>query len=498
MAKQEKTDEKAETAAKTDSETVTETPEPSPIITEHELRLNGKTLRYTVTAGRLPIKNDKGDSEAHLFFMAYTKIREEGENDANRPLTISFNGGPGSSSVWLHFGALGPKRAAMNPDGSLPPPPYRVSDNEYTWLDATDLVFIDPVGTGYSRAKDEDTAKKFYGVEGDIQCLGEFIRLFLTRYQRWSSPLYMAGESYGTTRAAGLAGHLIEKGIAFRGIFLISTVLNFQTIVLGPGNDLPFALFLPTYTATAWYHKRLPADLQKRALPDLLREAEAFAEGVYAAALMKGDRLAETERTRIARQLSRYTGLSVAYIERAELRIDPHRFRKELRRDEGIIIGRLDSRLTGREGRGNAEATEFDPSNAAIRPPYTAIFNAYIREELKYESDLPYEILGGLYQQWDWGKTNHYADTANALRSALAKNPHLKIFNASGYYDLATPHFAAEYTFAHMHLDPALRQNIEIFYYEAGHMMYIESGSLVKLRADVAGFMNKTTDNNHD
>jgi carboxypeptidase C (cathepsin A) len=479
-------DDKAE--AKKAEEKKPEEPEKPPIVTQHEVTIGGKTLRYCVTTGTIPVRNDKEEIEARLFYMAYALETKTPVDE--RPLMFSFNGGPGSSSVWLHLGALGPKRVVLNDDGSLPPPPYRLTPNEFTWLEQTDLVFIDPPGTGYSRAKDEETAKKFYGVDGDIQCLGEFIRLFLTRHQRWASPLYLVGESYGTTRGAGLAGHLIDRGIAFNGVLLISTVLNFQTLVFGAGNDLPYALFLPTYAATAWYHKRLADEFQSRDLGDFLAEVEAFAEKDYALALMKGDRLEAEERDRLAEILARYTGLSAKYIARRELRIEIYRFCKELLRDEGLTVGRLDSRLTAREGRHAAETPDFDPSMTAIRPPYTAAFNDYVRRELGYESDLPYEIMGGLYGKWDWGKGNQYTDTATALRGAIARNPHLRVFVASGRYDLATPYFAADYTFSHMGLDPSLRKNIEVCYYPAGHMMYIESGSLAQLKRDVAAFVN--------
>jgi carboxypeptidase C (cathepsin A) len=483
----EQTSDKKENADKAEKQ------EPSPITTHHELTIGEKTLQYEVTTGRLPLKNEKDETEAHVFFIAYSLVTDAtGPAQEKRPLMFSFNGGPGSSSVWLHLGALGPKRAPLNPDGSLPPPPYALVPNEYTWLEHTDLVFIDPVGTGYSRAKDEETAKKFWSVQGDIESLGEFVRLYLTRYERWASPLYLVGESYGTTRGAGLTGYLVDKGIAFKGLLLVSTVLNFQTLIFAPGNDLPYALFLPTYAATAWYHKRLPADLQKRSLESLMREVETFAETDYTLALMQGDRLKETTRKKITRQLARYTGLSETYIERDDLRINIWRFCKELRRDEGLTVGRLDSRLTGQEGRHGSDAPDFDPSMATIRPPYTAAFNDYIRRELGYESDLTYEILSGLGSKWEWGKGNGYTDTATALRSALSKNPHMKVFVASGYYDLATPHFAAEYTFAHMGLHTNLRDNLQIAYYEAGHMMYIENGSMAKLTADVTAFLTAT------
>jgi carboxypeptidase C (cathepsin A) len=468
-------------------EKVQEAPETEPVITSHSITVRGKTLRYTVSVGRLPIQNEKGEVQARLFYVAYKLDTPAPPRE--RPLLFSFNGGPGSSSVWLHLGALGPKRVVVNPDGSLPPPPYRLTENEATWLEATDLVFIDPVGTGYSRAKDDETAKKFFSVEGDIQCIGEFIRLYLTRAERWASPLYLAGESYGTTRAAGLAGHLIEKGIVFNGIFLISVVLHFQTLRFAAGNDLPPALFLPSYAATAWYHKKLPADLQGRELPDFLREVEAFTLGEYTTALAQGDRLDASARKRVARRVARYTGLSESYVDRCDLRLEIMRFIKELLRDQGVTVGRLDSRLTAREARYAEALPEFDPSMAAIRPPYTATFNDYVRRELGYESDLPYEILGGLYGKWDWGQGNSYADTATPLRQAMAKNPHLKVFVASGYYDLATPYFATDYTLAHLGADPSARENVTVAYYPAGHMMYIEEGSLTRLQEDAVAFL---------
>ena len=468
------------------------TPEPltdtEPVVTHHSIEIDGKTLRYTVRTGFLPIRNDKGEIEASLFHTSYTKDDEP--DPTQRPLCIAFNGGPGSSSVWLHLGALGPKRAVMNDDGSLPAPPFHLADNPATWLDKTDLVFIDPVATGFSRAKDDETAKKFLGVQGDIDCLAEFIRLFLTRNSRWGSPLFLAGESYGTTRGAGLAGKLVDMGIALSGLILVSTVLNFQTLHFTPGNDLPYVLFLPTYAATAWYHNALAPALQRRPVARIVSEVESFALGEYATALLQGNRLSAKERARIARRVSGYTGLPLEYVERADLRIDIWKFCKELLRGRGVVVGRLDSRLTGEEGRGTDDSPEADPSMAAIRPPYTATFNDYVRRELGWESDRPYEILGGAYGKWDWGKGNQFTDTATALRQALSRNPHLQVMVASGYYDLATPHAACEYTFAHMGLPESRRENFRIHYYESGHMMYIESGSLDKLKADVDQFID--------
>src|SRR5579871_437316 len=303
--------------------------EEPPVVTHHEITVQGLPLRYTVTAGLMPIKNDKNETEATIFFMAYT--RDDGGRADQRPLMFSFNGGPGSASVWLHLGAVGPKRVQMLEDGSLPPPPFRLVDNPQTWLDQTDLVFIDPVGTGYSRPAKPELGKKFWGLKGDIASVGEFIRLYLTRYARWSSPLFLVGESYGTTRAAGLAGHLIDQGIAFSGILLVSSILQFQTALFRPGNDLPYVLFLPTYTAAAWYHRRLAEPLL-RDLKTTLEEVEEWAIGDYAAALAKGDLLTEDERQKVIARLARYTGLSETYIENCDMRIEIFRFCKELLR----------------------------------------------------------------------------------------------------------------------------------------------------------------------
>ena len=453
------------------------------IVTQHELTLGEKTIRYTVTAGRMPLRNTKGEIEANVFFLAYTK--DDDRPAGERPLLFSFNGGPGSSSVWLHLGTIGPKRAPQLPDGALPPPPYAVVDNPHTWLDQFDLVFIDPVGTGFSRAKDEETGKKFWGVQGDIESVGEVIRLYLTRHKRWGSPLYLAGESYGTTRGAGLSGYLIDHGIALKGLFLISTVLNFQTLRFAPGNDLPYILYLPTYAATAWYHKKLARTLLNKPVEKLVKEVEAFALGEYATALMKGDRLPAKERVKLLATLAKYTGLSTTYLDQRDLRIEHFRFCKELLRDRGVVVGRLDSRLTALQGNEGAENPDFDPSHAAISPNYTACFNAYVRESLGYESDLEYNILGGLGAKWNWGDGNNFTDTAVALKAALNKNPYMKVFVAQGFFDLATPHAAAEYTFAHMGLPAARKANFTQRYYPSGHMMYIEEGCLAQLKQDI-------------
>ncbi len=467
----------------------TPVPEVPPVVTKHELKLGDKTLKYTVTTGLMPIKNAQtGDTEAQMFFMAYTL---DGTSDpAKRPLMFSFNGGPGSSSVWLHLGALGPKRVKMQDDGWLPAAPYELVPNEHTWLDQTDLVFIDPVGTGYSRATRPELAAKFLGLNGDLDSVGEFIRLYLTRNERWASPLFLVGESYGTTRASGLSGLLVDRGIAFNGVLLISTVMNFQTLLFANGNDTPFVLMLPSYTATAWYHKKLPADLQRQPLRKVLDEAERWAINEYAVSLAKSARMTSAERQKAVEHLARYTGLSKQFIEDCDLRVDLPKFNKELLRGERRTTGRLDSRFKGIDSNAAGERPDFDPSMSAIRPPYTAAFNDYVRREIGYKSDAVYHILGGGFTSpWNWGSDNSYVDTSVALKSAFAKNPFMKLFVAYGYYDMATPYFAAEYTLDHMNLDSSLKPNIKTAYYEAGHMMYIDVKSLARLKQDVTAFV---------
>jgi len=460
--------------------------EEKPVVTRHEITVNGKLLRYTATAGMLPLISAGGETEAHVFFMAYTA--DNAVNAGKRPLIFAFNGGPGSSSVWLHLGAAGPKRVEMLDNGSMPPPPYKLTDNAETWLDQADLVFIDPVGTGYSRAVKPDQAGKFYSLKGDIESVGEFIRLYLTRYERWSSPLFLAGESYGTTRAAGLAGHLFERGISFNGIILVSTVLNFSTISFTPGNELPYVLFLPSYTATSWFHKRLPPDLGQD-LAATLREVEDWATGEYLLALGKGDSLSPEERRKIIRQLARYTGLDERYIDNSNLRIEGNRFSKELLREQKRTVGRFDSRLRGNDLFAAAEHPGFDPSLTSVRPPFTSTFNNYVRSELGYKTDREYYILGEGFNKWDWETKNSFADTSEALRSAFSKNPYMRLFVASGTFDLATPYLGTEYILNHLGLEGGVRENITTKRYAAGHMLYTDAASRIRLKQDIAAFI---------
>jgi carboxypeptidase C (cathepsin A) len=475
-------EQKKESTEKTDPKRYAIDAEAAPVVTQHQIEIGGKPFEYSVTTGMMPLKDEFGELEAGIFFMAYTKA------GANRPLMFSFNGGPGSSSVWLHLGALGPKRIPMANDGELPNPPYKVVDNPNTWLEHTDLVFIDPVGTGYSRPAKENGGDKYWSLNGDLESVAEFIRLYLSRYQRWSSPLYLVGESYGTTRASGLSDMLLEQGIALNGIVLVSSILNFLTARWMKGNDLPNILFLPTYTATAWYHKKLPADLMKDR-EATLREVEEFALGEYSAALAQGSALPAAQRNKIVKKLARYTGLRPEFIDNSDLRIEIHPFCKELLRDRKRTVGRLDSRIIGIDAKAGAEVPEHDPSIAAIRPPYTAAFNDYVRRDLGYSTDLSYTILGSLYQKWKWGEGGSMPDTSEALRAALSKNPYMRVYVASGFYDLATPYFATEYTKNHLGLDASLKDNIRTGYYEAGHMMYTHEGSLAQLKQEVSTFI---------
>jgi carboxypeptidase C (cathepsin A) len=459
-----------------------------PVVTHHRVHVDGKELKYTATAGLMPIKDAKGEVEARIFFMAYTL--DEGGSANARPLLFSFNGGPGSASVWLHLGALGPRRVAMAVDATIPAPPFHLVENEATWLDLADLVFIDPVATGFSRAAKPELNSKFHTFRGDIASVGEFIRLYLARYDRWTSPLCLIGESYGTTRAAGLAGHLVDQGIAFNGLVLVSCALDFQAFVFSEGNDLPFLTYLPSYTAAAWYHKKLPSDLQQQELSVLLEQVEQWTNREYAAILAQGDRLTDQKRREAAEQLARFTSLNAQDIEADGLRINVSHFRKQVLKPQRRSIGRFDARYVGVERSAVSDQPSFDASLAAVRAPYTATFNDYVRSVLGYKSDLPYYILGEGVGHWDWQREMGYPSTTDSLRDAMAKNPHMKVLIASGYYDLATPYAAVEHTLAGLGLDPLLRKNIRVAKYEAGHMMYIHGPSLRKLKRDGAALIN--------
>jgi carboxypeptidase C (cathepsin A) len=486
---------------------------PAPVVTEHTVTLpGGKTLNYKAITGYLLIRDTKqetqpekdsgkesakenaqdqldpsrGKPKAQIFFVAY--ILDGVDDAATRPVTFAFNGGPGSASVWLHMGGIGPRRVMLSDRGEALPPPAKITDNESTWLERTDLVFIDPVSTGFSRSVRGEDPKQFYGYKQDLASVGDFIRIWTTRYSRWTSPKILAGESYGTTRAAGLSEYLQDRyGIYVSGIVLISSVLNFQTLEFEPGNDVPYPLYLPTYAATAWYHKRLPPDLQQLPLRDLLSQTEAFSSGDYLLALARGDAASQSDSDRVANQLSRFTGLDAGYIKQENLRESIDRFTNDLLKAQNRSVGRYDSRFTGIRLHPGTDVEDFDPSDEAVNGPFTAAFNDYVRRELKFETDLPYETIAEV-RPWTLAD-NKYLDVATSLKEAMSRNPYLKIWVCCGYYDLATPYFAAQSVVRGMNLDPSIRDNIQFTFYESGHMLYIERGAREQLKDDLDRFL---------
>ncbi|MDT3680955.1 MAG: peptidase S10 [Truepera sp.] len=480
-------------------------PEPPKLIpdelvtTEHEVVIGGGSVRYRATSGLVSLNREAVEdgvskgvrTVARLFVTAYT--RQDVENAAERPITFAYNGGPGSSSVWLHLGTFGPRRVVMGEEGEPLPAPYRLADNEWSLLDVTDLVFIDPVSTGWSRPAEGGKAKDFHGYQQDLESVGDLIREWLGREGRWLSPKFLAGESYGTTRSAGLSGYLQNRhGIFLAGIMLLSSVLDFSTLHFNVGNDLPPLVYLPSYAATAWYHGRLRAELQAKPLLELLREVEEFALERYSLALLKGDRLAPAERADIARQVAAYTGTTPEFVERNNLRIALPRFTKELLRSERQTVGRLDSRYLGLDRDAGGDAFEYDPSLPAIQEPFTAAWNAYVRTELGFRltPDVTYEILTSLYSSWDYSDfTGKYVNVADTLRHAMSVNRHLRVHVASAYYDLATPYFATEHTLSHLGLEEGLRENITTSTYESGHMMYVRLEDLARLKEALATFI---------
>jgi carboxypeptidase C (cathepsin A) len=468
--------------------------ETAPSVTHHQIRLNGKVLHYTATAGRLPIKDGTDKTEALMFYVAYTL--DDADID-QRPLAFAFNGGPGAASIWLHMGALGPRKVVLEKNGFMPPAPYRLEDNQETLLDKTDIVLVDAIGTGFSRPATPAIGKKFWNVNGDIQSFGEFIRLYLTRNERWSSPLFLFGESYGTTRSAGVAGYLAGKGISFNGIVLLSTVLAFQTLEFERTNDEPYPLILPSYTMIAAYHHKLAPELSQN-LEKTRAEVEQWASNEYTRALAKGDSLTQQERQSVVDTLARYTGLSKEIIEQYNLRVDVQGFTHYLLADQKLRVGRLDGRFTGPDPEGFVETRFFDPTSSETLPPFSSVFNSYLRKELNYATDMPYYTSAhgeyGAAFKWDWGSAGQgFPDTASALRQAIVKNPYLKVRVLEGYYDLATPYFSVNYTMDHLDLATRYRNNISFSTYSSGHMVYLDSDSLKKMKNDVAGFIDTAT-----
>ncbi len=461
--------------------------------TEHSVRIGGQEIRYTATPGQLVLRRPNGEPRGNMFFVAYTR---DGITDIrSRPVTFCYNGGPGSATIWLHMGTLGPKRVQMAEEGFQPAPPYRLVENEHSLLDVTDIVAIDAMSAGFSRAVEDEDPKQFHGVQQDIEAFSEFIRLYITKFNRWSSPKYLLGESYGTVRSAGVSKELQSRhGIELNGIVLVSSVIDFSTLYEAPGNDIHYAGFLPTYTVTARYHNKLPADVQG-SLEDIMDEARQFAFGEYLLALVKGNRLTPEETDEMARKVARLTGLSPEFVKQANLRVNPQRFRKELLRDRRLVTGRLDSRFTGIDADAAGESQEFDPSNTALQGAYTALFNDYIRNELNWESELRYRTSGPV-RPWDYNTQYRasYLNLVDSLRSTMARNPFLKVLITNGIYDMATPYAATEWTFDHLGYEPTYRERVSMTYYEAGHMMYIRPSMLEKFKKDVAEFILDTKD----
>ena len=498
----------AEESAKDSKQSPVVAEEPKLSVTQHTVTINGKTISYKATVGYLVLKQEvapdghpqKDDSDkkpggdeskddlkpwAKIFFIAYTR---DGMDPATRPVTFAFNGGPGAASVWLHLGALGPRRVKLGEIGDGPTaPPYALVDNESSWLDDTDLVFIDPVSTGYSRPATGESAQTFHGYEPDIKSVAEFVRLYITRNKQWLAPKFIIGESYGGARAAGLSAYLQDmENIYVNGVIIVSGLLNAQTIDSNPGNnDLPYSLFLPGYAATAWYHKKLPPDMQAKTAEEVRKEAEEFAAKEYPLALMQGTALPEADQKQIAQKISSFTGLPVDLILRYHLRISAGLFRQELMKGDNRLIGRFDSRVSGIGY--DPDGDDFDPSFEAIKGAYTATINDYLRNELKFETDIPYETLAEI--SWK-GPESHYLEVERSLSNAMSQNASMKVWVVAGYYDLAIAYSATQYAVRQMLIDPALRPNLSLTTYEGGHMIYNNEPSRKKFKADFETFLN--------
>jgi carboxypeptidase C (cathepsin A) len=456
-------------------------------ITHHSVTIGGRDLAYEALAGTMLLKDDSGKPRANFFFVAY--LKDHAQESENRPITFVFNGGPGAAAVWLHLGCVGPQRIVLGPDGIPSPPPHPLMNNDQCWLDATDLVFIDPVGTGFSRPAEGQKASDFFGVQPDLDSVGDFIRLLLTRFQRWDSPKFLAGESYGTARAAGLSEQLLQKyGIDVNGIILISTVLDFQTLDASAENDLPFALYLPSYAAIAVYHHKL----QTADEDHFLTEVQDYAAHDYLTALAAGGGLSKDARADVVAHLARYTGLPPELIDRANLRVDPDMFRKQLLADQRLILGRFDARITGIDSNPAGQYPQYDPSLSRYLPVYSSAFNNYVRRQLHFDSDLDYKVLSPDVRPWDFHSDEFggYLNFTRDLKAALEENPNMKVLVCSGYEDLATPFLATKYTLNHLDLMDRLQGAITQTFYHSGHMIYHDPESLKQLKANVSAFIS--------
>jgi carboxypeptidase C (cathepsin A) len=468
-------------------------PEPKVFITPHSGRFGDETVAYTATAGETYLLDKEAKPKAAIFSFAYTK--DGVEDPSGRPVTFVWNGGPGSSSVWLHMGSMGPRRVDVPSDATdAGPPPYTVEDNSLALLDVTDLVFVDPVGTGFSRALGKHEDKEFWGLNEDADSIAEFIRTWVTRNKRWMSPKYLLGESFGTTRAGAVAARLEGNGhVSLNGLVLVSQALDYTGSTPSHDNLIAYVTYLPTMAATAWYHGKI--ENRPESLEVFLDQARNFAVDEYAPALLEGSGLEPAERESIRRRLAHFTGLSEDYVEQSDLRVLAGRFRKELLRSEGVAVGRMDGRYTGDDVDKVAERPDGDPSDYKIDGAFAATFSDYIATELKVEMDREYKFGGGreLGSNWKWRTVPEgkfwepaYVNVARDLSRAMRRNDGLRVMIASGYYDFATPFFDAEYTFARHGFLP---DRLAFYYYEAGHMMYLHRPSLDRLMADVRSLM---------
>jgi carboxypeptidase C (cathepsin A) len=460
------------------------------VTTSHSAKIQGQDLKYTATAGTLVMRNDEQDPKAQIFHVAYTK--ENVSDLAKRPVTFIFNGGPGSASVWLHIGLVGPKRIKVPDDASPLAAPYALTDNPHSLLDLTDLVFIDPVGTGYSRPAKGENASQFYGYEEDLSSVSQFIHDWITKHGRWRSPKFIIGESYGGIRSAGLSNTLFNRyRIALNGVIMISPAINMGVLAFGPATDMAYILFVPTYATTAWYHKALSPEMQRLPVEEIFRQAKEFALGEYTVALMQGHALPEAQRGAVAEKLAKFTGLSKRYVEDSNLRISMQRYAKELLRSRGVTVGRYDGRYTGIDADSAGERAEDDPSGSKVFAPFAATINDYLRNDLKFEDDHVYEILTSV-SPWRYPE-GRAADGSEPLRRTMSQNPLTKLFVACGYYDLACPPVSATYSVEHMRLPPDLRKNVTYGYYESGHMIYLYEPATEKLRKDLETFIKTAT-----
>ncbi|MHB1864470.1 MAG: S10 family peptidase [Gemmatimonadaceae bacterium] len=463
------------------------------VTTEHSITIGGQRVDYDATVGSIILRDAKNEPTGELYYIAYSKRGVTDES--RRPLMFAYNGGPGSSSIWVHMGLLGPKRVDIPDTAHAPPPPYKLVDNQYSMLDKADLVFIDPIGTGYSKPIGKGKGSDFWGVDQDASSLAQFVSRYLSEAGRWNSPRYLMGESYGTTRSAALSAVLQSRyHIDLNGVILLSSVLDFQTITFDPGNDEPFIMYLPSYAAVAWYHNALPN--KPAQLRPFLTQVEQFATHDYAEALLQGDKLTAADRAAILDKLHEYTGLSRDYIDKADLRVTASQFEKELLREHGLVLGRLDARFTGETGDLLAENAGYDPQSADISSAYTSLFNQYMHDDLNFGKDMMYATSGNV-NPWDWkhgfarGWPGH-TNVATDLAETLTANPKLHVLLNAGLFDLATPYFPAEWTMDHLGVPKQVRAQISIAEYMSGHMVYVHEPSLAEFKKNVAAFIDKT------